>query len=559
MIKVKYPILRSYAKYAQRYIRGYRKNGMNWPGKLCATDLSNCKAKVNVLVATSVSGHLTALNFEGVIAKALEIRGANVEALICDSDLPICMDCEYRYYPTERQQENLARQGPKELCISCAKVGKNFYSDLGIKVNKYKDFIFQEDLNLVEDIFHSTPISKIRGYRLSGISVGEHAYAGALRFFARGDLHGLKSGGKILASYFRASMITMLMMQRMIMAKKIDVCVLNHGIYVPQGLISEVCRKMGLRVVTWNPAYKKNCFIFSHETTYHHTLMTESVSNWENLNWDSEKESDIKNYLISRMSGEQDWIFFHDNPDFNRDRIISDLGIDPKLPLIGLLTNVIWDAQLHYPANAFASMMDWIIETIEWFSKRKDMQLAIRIHPAEISGTVPSMQQVGDVIKAHFKIIPSNVFIIYPDNRFSTYSIMKECKAVLIYGTKMGVELSAIGVPVIVAGEAWIRGKGVTFDATSKGQYLSLLEKLPYGFKMNDSQIERAKKYAYHFFFRRMIPVDFMVSRKGWPSIEPIIDKVEDLMPGSSIGLDIICKGIMFKSEFIYDNENKIE
>ena len=557
MIKNKFPTLRSYGKYVQRYIRGYKRNGMSWPKGLGSAALRNFNAitNVNVLIATSVSGHLTALNFEGIIAKALDIRGANVEALICDSDLPICMDCEYRYYPSEKQQENLARRGPKELCISCADVGKNFYSELGIKVNKYKNYIYQEDLRLIDDIFNSTPINEIRGYTLSGISVGEHAYAGALRFFARGDLNGVKNGGKILKSYFRASMITALMMQRMIMSKKIDVCVLNHGIYVPQGLISEVCRKMGVRVVTWNPAYKKNCFIFSHDTTYHHTLMTEPVSYWENQIWNSKKDSNIKNYLISRMSGEQDWIFFHDNPDFNRDRIISDLGIDPKLPLIGLLTNVIWDAQLHYPANAFSSMMDWIIETIKWFGKRKDLQLAIRIHPAEISGTVPSMQQVGDVIKAYFKILPSNVFIIYPDNRCSTYSIMKECKAVLIYGTKMGVELSAIGIPVIVAGEAWIRGKGVTFDASSKSEYLCLLERLPYGFNMKHSQIERAKKYAYHFFFRRMIPVEFMLSRKGWPSIEPKIYKLEDLMPGTSRGLDLICNGIMYKNEFIYDEE----
>ncbi len=34
------------------------------------------------------------------------------------------------------------------------------------------------------------------------------------------------------------------------------------------------------------------------------------------------------------------------------------------------------------------------------------------------------------------------------------------CDAVLIYGTKTGVELSSRGIPVVVAGEAWVRGKG---------------------------------------------------------------------------------------------------
>ena len=31
-----------------------------------------------------------------------------------------------------------------------------------------------------------------------------------------------------------------------------------------------------------------------------------------------------------------------------------------RKPVIGLLTNVFWDAQLHYRANAFKDMLDWI-------------------------------------------------------------------------------------------------------------------------------------------------------------------------------------------------------
>ncbi len=45
--------------------------------------------------------------------------------------------------------------------------------------------------------------------------------------------------------------------------------------------------------------------------------------------------------------------------------------------------------------------------------------------------------------------------------------VTDHCSTVLIYGTKTGVELSAQGTPVIVGGEAWIRNKGLTMDASS--------------------------------------------------------------------------------------------
>ena len=56
---------------------------------------------------------------------------------------------------------------------------------------------------------------------------------------------------------------------------------------------------------------------------------------------------------------------------------------------------------------------------------------------------------------------------------------MDQCDAVMIYGTKTGVELSSRGIPVIVAGEAWMRGKGITLDATSAEEYFRILDRLP--------------------------------------------------------------------------------
>ena len=51
---------------------------------------------------------------------------------------------------------------------------------------------------------------------------------------------------------------------------KFDTVVLNHGIYVPQGIISEVAKSYGLQVVTWFTAYKDKSFLFSHDETYHY-------------------------------------------------------------------------------------------------------------------------------------------------------------------------------------------------------------------------------------------------------------------------------------------------
>ena len=100
-------------------------------------------------------------------------------------------------------------------------------------------------------------------------------------------------------------------------------------------------------------------------------------------------------YLASRREGLFDWIVFH-RPRTRRSARSSPraLGLDPSKPVIGLLTNVSWDAQLHYPANAFPNMLEWLVRTCEYFATRPDLQLLIRVHPAEISGFPPSRQPI---------------------------------------------------------------------------------------------------------------------------------------------------------------------
>lgn len=95
------------------------------------------------------------------------------------------------------------------------------------------------------------------------------------------------------------------------------------------------------------------------------------------------------------------------------------------------------------------------------------------------------------------------------------------CNAVIIYGTKTGVELTSMGIPVIVAGEAWIRNKGITIDVKSKEGDIKILDQLSLSERMNNKLIERARKYAYHFFFRRMIPL---------PQMKPTDGKKEKLL-----------------------------
>lgn len=508
-----------------------------------------------VLLATAVGGGTSAAlaAFESLLAVALTLRGAQVTVLLCDQAVPACMNLEVLTMPDltvvadNRFNDTLA-------CRQCMLTGNLIFDPLGLPVRRFGDYLHAPDrlaMWLRRSLLPSGHRTMLHPDRAE---VGEHAQAGALRYLARSDLANVPGGAAVRGTFEEAAMLTHRVMERAVTELNPRACVSSHGLYIPYGVIGEVCRSRGVRYNAWNVAYRKQCFIFSHEDTYHHTMLHEPTAGWENMPWSAAREERIKGYLASRISGSEDWIWFFENPENDVGAVFARLGVDAGRPVILLLTNVLWDAQLHYRANAYPSMLAWVVDTIEWFKRRPDLQLVIRVHPAEIRATLPSRQRVEDELSRIYGTLPANVFLIGPEEQISTYAIAQKCDSALIYGTKTGVELACMGIPVMVAGEAWVRGKGITEDATSPVAYRALLEKLPLARRLSPEVRLRAYKYAYHFFFRRMIPVSAArPALGGWPPFHVVPESLEQLSPGADPGLDVICEGILNGSDFVFD------
>lgn len=542
-----------------RWIRDSRPNLPDW-GKLIEADRARwddargrAATGPKILVATSVPGFAAQSMVESILAVALTLRGAAVTFLTCDQVLPACMRAER----TEVDSATLAdgHFNDHRLCHECPQVGRVLYGPLGLPGVVYGQLVNLQERAEISRLAREVPFRSIPAWTWRGLPVGEHAHAGTLRYFASGNLEHEPDAEAVSRRYLEGALISAAGMMRLLDQHKFATAVFHHGIYSPQGMVAAVCRATGISPKIWHIAYRKSSFMVSHDDTYHRTMLTEPTGTWTSLPWNERMETELMDYLKSRWQGTQDWIWFHEKPEENIERICAQIGVDLRKPTIGLLTNVMWDAQLHYGTNAFPDMLSWVLASIEHFARRPDLQLLIRVHPAEVRGTMKSRQPIIAEIERRWPKLPANVFIIPPESQVSTYAAMLQCDAVAIYATKTGVELAAMGVPVIVAGEAWIRNKGFSLDASSPAEYEAILSRLPLGRRLDPGQLLLAKKYAYHFFFRRMIPLRFMQPAGDWPPYRLAIDNLSGLLPGADPGLDLICDGILNGRPFVYPAE----
>lgn len=474
-----------------KIVTAIQKNVGKWQRSL-ENVKNNPKAK-KILIATSMADYAHAASLDRLCAIALTEMGHKVAFLLCDAELKACQIIKFQEFPTKE----LLRHKNTPRCEKCSPKINSKFRSLGLpiftfgKLNSH----LQSELNRIKNL----EISELNTLEINGVPIGEHSRAGAIRYFASSNLSEEINSKEILYRFIESALIVMQGIEKAINIFQPDSIVAHHGIYVPQGIVTEVARKKNIFLLTWTPSYRRGTFIFSPDESYHHTLVSEPVTQWSNYKLSSKDKKKLNNYMKSREMGTEDWIKFSDSRIEDFESKIN------KHPYILALTSVTWDAELHYVSRAFPNMKNWLETTLDIFKNHPDHKLLIRIHPAELTSPNKSRERIEEFLNSIGVNELPNVQVIPPDSKLSTYSLIRNAEAVLIYNTKTGIEAAYMGKPVVTAGEAWIKGKGISSDAYSVQDYIEILDNI-----LNDGvkpyiNFELAEKYAFHFFFKRMI------------------------------------------------------
>ena len=159
--------------------------------------------------------------------------------------------------------------------------------------------------------------------------------------------------------------------------------------------------------------------------------------------------------------------FWQDTISIGGEELRMTLGLDNR-PVVLLPTNVLGDT-LTLGRNIFtASMAEWIEKTVQYFAKRQDVQLVLRIHPGERLMKGPSM--LG-VIERALPECPDHIHVIGPMEKINTYDIMEIASLGLAYTTTVGLEMAMRRVPVIVAGDTHYRGRDLHWSPVLGGLF----------------------------------------------------------------------------------------
>ncbi|MDD2923036.1 MAG: hypothetical protein PHQ36_12195, partial [Anaerolineales bacterium] len=243
-------------------------------------------------------------------------------------------------------------------------------------------------------------------------------------------------------------------------ANKPDVVLIPNGLILEMGIVFRAARYLNIDAVTYEFNDQReqiwlaqNSSIMQQETDYlvnarcHLPIadeMFERVADLENARrgarvWGKSKR--LWQYVSSQGAQETR----------------KALNLDDR-PVVMLAANVLGDS-LTLGRDIFAaSMTEWITKTVQYFAKRDDVQMVIRVHPGE--KLVPQAKSMGTVVREALAEIPDHIHIIGALDKINTYDLIEIAHVGLAYTTTVGLETAMNGRPVISCGQTHYRARG---------------------------------------------------------------------------------------------------
>jgi hypothetical protein len=324
-----------------------------------------------------------------------------------------------------------------------------------------------------------------------------------------------------------------------------DTVVLLNGLFATERVFREVALSRGIRVVSYEIAPRENSLVFSAGAP---APLKDTDSAWRESRdrpLTDRQRTAIDGMLAARSKGRAAHERYYDHPVSDADRIRKELDLPSGARLITMFSNLAWDSAVIGRDVAYESMQHWIADAVSAVGELEDFVLIVRVHPAEERwGT---MQPVDAALGE----LPPNVRVVAPSQPISSYALLELSDLALTYTTTVGLEAAVRGVPVAVAAKTHYRGRGFTHDLESPDSLRSLLSAREWS--ISEEQVELARRYAFMFFFRCMIPFPAVPMEPGRPGGAP--DDVGDVRPGADPYLDFICERILSGEDFILPDE----
>jgi len=332
----------------------------------------------------------------------------------------------------------------------------------------------------------------------------------------------------------------------LLMSVKPQAAVFFNGMHFPEATAFWLCRHYGVRAVTHESGFQpfSGYFVEGQATMYAITIPDGELTPQQNARLDADLQKRWRGDFS--MAGVKFWHEIHELSDLLKTKIRS------HRQTVAVFTNVIFDtSQLH--ANvAFRDMFDWLDTLLEVIRAHPETLFIVRAHPDEARPGKASRESVAMWTKQSGAADLDNVVFIPPQERVSSYDLVRAAKFILVYNSTISLEATLLGVPALCAARSPFTDYGTAFFEPEREPYLQQLNAFLTADRLSVLQesIQRTRRFLYFRYYRFSLPFgEFVESTQptGYISLKRFPLHQLEQSPTLQILLDGILHGKRFE------------
>ncbi len=475
---------------------------------------------------------------ETVLAHALQRRGWETIFVTCGGRLPIC-------------DVMPVHAAPPMPCRSCSEYATGAIAAAGFQPLRLADVI---DVGSAVTVARRTvaalsSVHECEEFGAHDLRMGELVRASVVWFLSRGTLPEEPLVLRTYRDFLVSALVLADAFEAVLDRLHPDRLVTLNGRFFAEAILIALAARRGIGWTTYEKGMLADTLITSvGGYASDVTMPRRDVEDALRHPLSPDESSELDRYLAERRRGDatldQPWSGLKEDPSAVR----RQLGLPEKRPLVAMFSNIAWDSAVTGKDLCFPSLGDWLDEGIRWAQFHPEIDMVIRLHPAEVSVTNHlTLDRMADRIARLMPRLPANVRVVPPTSVINSYALMDEADAGLVYTSTVGLEMAAMGKPVVVAGATHYRGRGFTLDPESAETYWEMATRVVavgMAADIRERTRERARRYAHAFFFRFHHPIH-AVHEEGHSRPRLTLSAGSLLTPGSDPSLDLIVADLL--------------
>ncbi|QLH81212.1 hypothetical protein [Halosimplex pelagicum] len=356
--------------------------------------------------------------------------------------------------------------------------------------------IILSDLLPEDKVYKSDDFEK--EYR--GVDINRYALASTRKATKKYHLAS-KDDWRIYDYFIESSVKIIDVMEKLFQTRDIVATIANDDKYTQGGIPLEIAERHGVPAYSDAYGWLDGTLLISRisdRDSLPYFERTELVNEFLSQELTENQRRSIKETMRDRMRGNKNMRVHYSATTNN--------SINPKKDefVVGMFTNLIWDASLEVADCPFPDPFEWISATIDALAEQESITLIIKTHPAEnIRGTNESVE---NWIRDHWDPLPENIEVLSPETEINTYEMIQDLDAGIVYNSTVGLEMAYLGKPVIVGGKTHYKHLNITHDPETSSEYQDLVRNIS---ELEDDEKVKMRATRYLYFLFNVKHLDF--------------------------------------------------